>query len=256
MTSEITFAIDYNLGLAATDPLFQEFFAKRNVNPILYKNMKILTQELEENKVQIAYYPAANYFYFKNDSSYVSIANSLYAANKSTKIGSLLIVSKNSSIHSLAQLRGKCLGYVHPYCTNSFFAPALLLHRNNFSIHNFFSSMREVGAWQLQIDAVMAGKVDATMVEEDVWYKLPKNAEHTKIISRVDNLPSPVVVCSTQLSESFIKDFQKVLFAYQAKVTSRSLYNGFIPYQKEQMEEFFNEASQSFAYGALATSAR
>lgn len=256
MTNEITFAIDYNIGIAATDPIFQEFFAKRNVNPILYKNMKVMTQELEEQKVQIAYFPAANYFYFKNDPSYVPIANTLYAANKSPKIGSLLIVSKNSPISSLAQLRGKCLGYIHPYCTTSFFAPALLLHRNNFSIHNFFSSMREVGPWQLQIDAVMAGKVDATMIEEDVWYKLPKNADRTKIIARVDNLPSPIVVCSSQLSDSFIRDFQKVLFAYQAKVTSRSLFSNFIPYQKEQVEEFFNEASQAFGAGSLAGSTR
>lgn len=254
MTKEITFALDYNLGLAATDPVLQAFFAKHNIDPILYKNMKTMAQELEEHKLHLAYLPAAAYFYFKKDGFYTPISNSIYSANRKTKISSLLIVSSNSSVNTLSQLRGKCMGYTHPYDTHSFFAPALLLARNNYSIHSFFSSMREIGASQIQIDSVIAGKVDATMVEEDIWFKLPKNSERTKIIARVEQMPSPVILASKELNQTLVKDLQQFLYNYKPSLTSTGLFNGFVPYEKEQMEAFFEESSQAFATNAMATS--
>ena len=117
------FALDKNLGFVVEDLEWQTFFKKFKIKPILYDNMKELTEEMEKNTVALSYLPAANFFYFRTDQFYTPITNALFTSNKTDKIGSLLIVSKQSPIQSLSQLKNKSLGYIHPYCTTSYFTP-------------------------------------------------------------------------------------------------------------------------------------
>ena len=241
------FALDKNLGFVVEDPEWQTFFKKFKIKPMVYDNMKKLTEEMEKNTVALSYLPAANFFYFRTDQFYTPIANALFTSNKTDKIGSLLIVSKQSPIQSLSQLKNKSLGYIHPYCTTSYFAPALLLWKNHYSIHHFFSSLREVGAWQLQIDAVVKGVVDATMIQEDIWYQLPENATQTKILDRQDHLPSPLILCASHLDKNMQEELKELLFSYKPTPPPHSLFNGFIPFEQKLVENFYSNASQAFA---------
>lgn len=247
MNDNLTFAIDKNLEFFIDNSDWVKFFSKYGIRPSFYTDMKKLTEDMGKNKILLSYLPTANFFYLRKDTFYIPIASALFNANNTTKISSLLIVEKNSPFRELPDLKGKTYGYIHPYCTSSYFAPALLLHKNHYSIHNFFSSMMEVGAWQLQIDAVIARKVDATMIQEDVWYKLPSNAEKTKIIGRQDNLPSPVILCSKSINQELLKDLKDLLHNYRVQLPKHSLFNGFTNFQKEQVESFFTSASEAFA---------
>jgi phosphonate transport system substrate-binding protein len=74
-------------------------------------------------------------------------------------------------------------------CTTSYFSPAIHLAEHNVPFRTFFSTVEPVGAWQRQIEAVLAGRVDATMVEEGIWLGKPANQAQTKIIGSVDGLP-------------------------------------------------------------------
>lgn len=248
MSDEILFAMDKNLGFVE-DPKWQQFFKKFKIQVLSYVDMKKLTEDMEKNTISLSYLPAANFFYFKTDQFYAPIANALFTANHTSQISSLLIVSKESEINSLSQLKNKSLGYIHPYCTTSYFAPALLLWKNHYSIHNFFSNCKEVGAWQLQIDAVIKGEVDATMIQEDIWYKLPENAQKTKIIAKEDHLPSPLILCSTKnINEELKRELEQLLFSYKSSASPNSLFNGFIPFQRNEVETFYSNATQAFAY--------
>ncbi|MDP1835743.1 MAG: PhnD/SsuA/transferrin family substrate-binding protein [Chlamydiales bacterium] len=247
MSSELVFAIDKNLGFDADAPVWRSFFSKFNVKVVAYDDMEKLTEDMEKHKITCSYLPSANYFYFMSDNYYVPIANALFAANQTSESSSVLVVSKASLINTLSELKGKRFGFIHPYCTSSFFAAALLLWKHNFSIHDFFSTMRKVGPWQLQVDAVIAKEVDATMVPEDIWYKQPKNTEKTKIIAREKNLPSPIVVCSKNADKTFVQELKELLLSYKPKASPNALFNGFIPYQKDQEEAFFSESTQAFS---------
>ncbi len=248
MSGEITFAIDVNLGLPIHNQQWQQFFNKFNIKAIEYDNMKDLTDDMEKNTLTFSF-PAANFSYFKDDKFYTPIANALFAANQTCKISSLLVVSRESQINILSDLKGKTLGYIHRFCTTSYFAPTLLLWRNHFSIHHFFSSMKEVGAWQLQIDAVINGTVDATMVQEDVWYRLPTNAEKTKIIAKEENLPSPLVICAQDVNKELKKEFTELLLSFpKLPVPSGALFNGFVPFQKDEIEKFYANVTKALFY--------
>lgn len=247
MNKNITFAIDKNLGFNADDPVWHSFFQRFNVSLLFYTNMKLLTEKMQENTVHLAYLPVANFFYFKSNPFYTPIANALFCSNNDAKANCVLIVTKESAINSLDQLKGGSLGYIHPYCTSSYFAPALLLSRNNFSIHDFFSSLKETGPWQEQIDAVISGKVTATMVLESVWLANLKNKKKTKIIAREQNLPSPLILYAKNVDAVLLREFEKTLFFHKSQNTAEALFNGFVPFQKERVDFFFSEATKAFA---------
>jgi len=242
LSQKIVFAIDQNLGLAIEDPPWRRWLQKYSIVPSLYTDMKQLTEDMEKNKILLSYLPTANFFYFRNDSFYTPIANALFSATNTTKINALVIVSKKSSIDTLDQLEGKTYGYIHPYCTSSYFSIALHLWRNHFSFPHFFSSIKEVGPWQAQIEAVISGEVDATTVPEDVWHKIPRNGEKTKVIAIVPNLPSPLIIVGQGIDKTLLSELKELLFSYKP---SGGMFNGFVPFQKEQTEKFFAEASQA-----------
>jgi len=79
----------------------------------------------------------------------------------------------------LRQLKGAKLGYINTYCTTSYFAPSILLARDGLALNDFFDAFA-VAPWQGQIDAVVDGRIDATMVYEDVWLARPSNAAETR----------------------------------------------------------------------------
>jgi phosphonate transport system substrate-binding protein len=105
--------------------------------------------------------------------------------------------------------------------------------------------MQQVEAWQPQIDAVVAGKVDATMVPETVWEKVAENKKTTKIIATQENLPSPLILCKKDANKELVKELKELLFAFQDP--HAPLFNGFIPYQKELTEAFFSEAELAYS---------
>lgn len=244
MKGNIDFAIDKNLNLAVAEPKWQRFFQKFHIVPSFYTDMKVLTGVMRQNRVLLSYLPTGNYFYFRSDPFYTPIANAIFSATNTTKIDSLLVVRKDSLVNTLADLRGKSYGYIHPFCTSSYFSIALLLWRHGFPIDRFFSSVQEVGPWQSQIDAVISGKIEATMVSEDVWRRQPMNAKKTKIIAVESGLPSPLILVGRTIEETLLSELKDFLFSYKTE-TADAMFNGFIPFQKKQTEKFFSESEQA-----------
>lgn len=245
--NEVTFAMDQNLGFLVEDQKWQDFFKKYNIKITHYTDMAKLTNDMGKNTIIFSYLPTANFYYFRNDGFYTPIASALFASNMLGHMSSVLIVPKDSNANTLQDLKGKSLGIIHRYCTSSYFAPAILLYRNNYSILNFFSKIEDVGAWELQVDAILSGKVDATTIQEDVWHKYPVNAEKTKIIGRQTDLPSPLVLCAKNANPEMRKDLTNLLLSHNPVVPPGALFKGFIPYQKQLVESFYQEAEKAFS---------
>ena len=240
-----TLAHDGNLGLPVDDPVWREFLDRHGIRPAAYDDMAQLTADLKRSVDAAAYLPAANYFYLRDDPAYEPVASALYAANGSPRLSSLLVVAKSSGITALDQLRGRRLGIAHRYCTTSYFAPALVLLENGDAIADFFAALIQVPPYQGQIDSVLAGRVDATMVQEDVWLKTPANADTTRVIARRDNLPTPLVIVGAKTGGEFKQDLARLLFSPPPAITPTTLFSGFIPYQRQQVEEFFEAGARA-----------
>ncbi len=235
------FAHDVNLGFPFEERDWIEFIHRYQMEVVGYDDMAKLTEELKAHHALIGYLPVANQFYLRTDPFYEGVATALSGGKTTFK--SLLIVKKESPIQRWDQLEGKRLGFIHRFCTSSYFGCGLFLAEKSASLKRFFSEIIGVGAWQKQIDAVVAGRVEATMVMEAVWLANPKNRETTRIIDSQDGLPCPSVVIDRKADSSLKTELlDRLLVTRGAK---NSLFSGFVPYQKELVEGFFKKAEKA-----------
>jgi phosphonate transport system substrate-binding protein len=160
------FACDVNLGFPTDDPEWAAFFRDHGWRTVSYDDMGKLTATLKAHEPAAAFMPAANYYYLKDDPFYAGLASACAERSGGTTVTSVLIVPQTSDARSVLDLRGKRLGHINSYCTTSYFSPAILLAERDVPFGTFFSTVEPVGAWQHQIDTVVAGRVDATMVEK------------------------------------------------------------------------------------------
>ncbi len=253
MVGAHTFAYDGNFRFDEHDPVWRDFFTAHAVTPVRFDDMAELTAALQASVQTVSYLPAANYFYVRDSEDYEPFASAVYAAESSTSLTSVLVVSAASDVHSVEQLRGSRYGFVHEYCTTSYFAPALLVHKHGDTLASFFSRLVRVAAYEPQIEAVIAGEVDCTMVQEDVCVKHPEYAETTRVIAREVDLPSPVVIVDRAISTELRRDLQDVVFGYRPEITSDTLFAGFVPFEHDRVTRFFTEAAAAGLPAASVT---
>jgi phosphonate transport system substrate-binding protein len=216
--------------------------------------MAELTLALSDSVQTIAYLPAANYFYIRENPWYEPLASALYAADGTPNLTSVLVVRAADDVTELRQLRGGTLGYAHKYCTTSYFAPALLLHDHGASIADFFERLDVVAPYEGQIEAVLGRRIDATMVQEDVWRNTPENARTTSVIARKEHLPTPPLVVDASADAGLKRDLTQLVLSYRPAITPDTLFSGFVPYRRGQVEEFF--AASAVALGGVAAGER
>jgi phosphonate transport system substrate-binding protein len=242
-----TFAHDANLGFPVDDPRWREFFDAHQVRLAGYRDMESLTNDLRADTTAFCYLPAGNYYYLRDDPSYEGVAIALYAADETTMTSSLLVAANASGIDTVEQLRGKRLAYAHAYCTTSYFAPALLLAEHGDSIRDFFGELVQVPAWQPQIDAVLDGRAEATMVQENVWLAQPSNAQQATVLGRKDHLPTPVVIVDKNGNERLNRELAELLLSHRPAMTPTTLFRGFVPYAVDQVEAFFTASARALS---------
>ena len=245
----LIFACDVNLGFPIDDPEWAAFFRDHGWRTENYDDMGELTATLKAHVPSAAFMPAANYYYLKDDPFYAGLASALAQRTGHTTVTSVLIVPRTSNAGSVTDLRGKRLGDINSYCTTSYFSPAILLAEHNMPFETFFSTVEPVGAWQRQIDAVLAGRVDATMVEEGIWLDKPGNASATKIIGGVDRLPGPVIVLAKTVDPAFASAFLAKLLACRTAAPAQP-FLGYTRYCMDAVQTFFDRSERAFAVAA------
>jgi phosphonate transport system substrate-binding protein len=238
------FAHDVNLGFPVEHPDWAKFFSERGWRTAAFDDMGKLTATLEAHAAAAAFLPAANYFYVRNDPAYAGIAGSLAMKTGAPTVSSVLTVPKTSTARSILDLKGARLGYINAYCTTSFFAPAILLSEHGVLFDGFFST-RPTGAWQRQIDSMLAGEVDATMVEEGIWLDKPANQASTKVIGRVERLPGPLVVVAQGIDATFVCAFLAKLLATKT-ATPHQPFAGYAAYCDDVVGDFFARCERAF----------
>lgn len=239
MEPSLTFAYDGNFRFDVEERPWRGFFERHGVRPVRYDDMAELTRALRANVQTISYLPAANYFHVRDMPDYEPFASAVYAAENTTSLSSVLVVRAASDVSHVDQLRGASLGYVHEYCTTSYFAPALVAHEQGASIDDFFGELVRVGAYELQIDAVIAGRADSTMVQEDVWRKHPQYAQSTRVIARKDDLPTPVMLIDRRTNPTLKHDLREVALSHRPRPGPDTLFSGFVDFRRAQVEAFF-----------------
>lgn len=241
---EKIFAHDVNLGFPVEHPDWADFFHEHGWRTVSYDDMGKLTAVLQSHAAAASFLPAANYFYVRNDPAYAGLASALAMKTGSTTVSSLLVVPKASAARSITDLKGARLGYINTFCTTSYFAPAILLSEQGIPFDGFFS-VKPAGAWQHQIDSMLAGDVDATMVEEGIWLSKPANQALTKTIGRVDGLPGPLIVLAQNIEPAFASAFLSKLLATKTAKPNQP-FAGYAAYCEDVVRHFFARCERAF----------
>lgn len=243
--SNLVFAYDQYLDFPVTDPLWQKFFEKNHIKLVAYTNMDQLVQDLKKNTIAFSFIPAGALYYLRNDKNYQGIASATLGQEKGTQLTSYLVVKKDSKINSIDQLRNKNLAYINFECTTSYFAPLLYLNQNNGIKMTQYFNLIPFNGFFAQMDAIANNKnITATMIWDIIWLHSGL-AEKTKIIGKVSNLPTPVVIANVQINNTLIKEMQQELLLYQLPKSQLWKFSGFISYQKQQNQEFWRQINNA-----------
>jgi phosphonate transport system substrate-binding protein len=231
---------DENLGFPLADPYWRSYFSTEDCEIDEATNLDTLTAQLLAHKYGFAYLPSANCFFLRSDPFYRGIASARSPRSGMPLQNSVLVVAKSNPVTDWHKLRGARLGYINTYCTTSYFAPSILLAREGLVLDTFFNAFA-VAPWQGQIDAVVDGSIDATMVYEDVWLSRAGNAQKTKALARLDGLPTPAFIARSDASDAFTSNLTHKLLTFASKPLPGALYAGFGAYQEAHMARFFAE---------------
>lgn len=236
-----TFAHDTNLRFPLDDPIWSDFFGRHGVEPVGYDDMKKMGEDLAANTVEIAFLPAGNWFYLR-ERPYTPVANALGAPAGSAELASVMIVPKESEATELAHLRGARLAYTHEFCTTSYFATALLLHDNGLALDGFFEMVPGY-AFEAQLEALLGGTAEATMVQEGVLHASAEAMGATRALGRRAGLPGPLILVGESAEEALAAELSELLFDHGLPDRPDNLFTGFAPYRRELVEQFCEDAA-------------
>jgi len=235
-TRKLEGCFDVNLDFPLDDAAWAAFSQRANCAITSYSDLDVLTTGLRQQLFDFSYLPSSNCFFLR-DAPYRGIVSAMTGITKHAAQSSVFIVANDNPATSWHELRGKRLGYINTYCTTSYFSPSVLLGREGLVLKDFFNAF-PVAAWQGQIDAVLSGGIDATMVYEDVWIAQPSNAERTKILARLDDLPTPPFIVRTGMDETLVDQLKQTLLGLTAH-SKDALYAGFTEFQDARMQRWF-----------------
>ncbi|MTD94403.1 PhnD/SsuA/transferrin family substrate-binding protein [Hyphomicrobium sp. xq] len=234
---KLTGGFDTNLDFDFADPAWAAFARSAACSITSYTDLDVLTTGLRQQMFDFSYLPSSNCFFLR-EAPYRGIVSAMTPITKRAAQSSVFVVAKENPATSWHQLRGKRLGYINTYCTTSYFSPSILLAREGFALKDFFDAF-PVAAWQGQIDTMLSGGIDATMVYEDVWLAQPSNAERTKVLARLDGLPTPPFIVHSSLDAAVCAELKQTLLGLKPTIEAGTLYAGFADYQDARMQRWF-----------------
>ena len=146
---------------------------------------------------------------------------------------SVLVVRQDDPARSFADLEGASTSHVPPVTSRQTSSS-----KQGKRLDEYVNIV-QVKPWQGQIDAVVAKKVRATMVAEDVWKTTPGNAQHTRIIGRYDNAKPALIVARQDLDEEVGKKLLADLVACMPKW--QAVFGAFRPYYYADVQAYFHD---------------
>jgi ABC-type phosphate/phosphonate transport system substrate-binding protein len=239
---------DSNLGFPVEQKQWRNFFTQGQCEVSGTNNIELISQNLESDNNLFAYIPVACLYENRKVQDTQGLVSATLGKGGASTTSSVLIVKRDAKLRELRDLRGKTYGRINQYCTSSHFAPAIFLSDQGFSFQDFFGEIVDVsvspGNWQNQIDQVIQGVIDATMVDENTWLASPNNADQTEIIGRIDGLPCPIIISKSIADPIFFNAFKEALLS-SARDTS-VMFSGFTPYPEDSIKAFFKRISKAF----------
>ncbi len=245
-TAPIRFIVDSNFGLSVEARPWNEFLPAHGIVAEASNDLPHIDRVLAAHEAEIGYIPIADFHRLtgKGDQTYRGLAMAMSKFTGQAKQTALLTVLKDDPARSIADLEGAKFGYINNSCSSSYFPPAIMLQRLGKKLSAFLdmTQVKPGPTWQGLIDAVIAKEVRATMVLEDTWNALPKNAEATKVIGQYTGGLQGVVIARHDLDPAVRAALLDELLAWTPPWDT--VYGGFKPFYPADVHALFHDLGQ------------
>ncbi len=133
-----------------------------------------VVEAMANDKLDLAYFGGLTYVQAKQRAAIYPIVTEIDRYTKTTKYHSLIIVSANSPIKDISELKGKIFAFGDINSTSGSLYPRIMLDKAGIKIPGDLKQVIYTGGHDATALAVQNGTVDAGGVEDRILYKLEK----------------------------------------------------------------------------------
>lgn len=174
-------------------------------------------EAMRAKHIDMAWFGPFSYVIAANVANAEAIVNGVKEDTGSSSYKSVIVVSADSGITSLEDLKGKSFAFVDPASTSGNLIPRKMLIENGINPDKDFSTSFYAGTHNSVLYAIANGKVDAGATGDNVYDRMVKegeiNPDENMIIYESDPIPGSPIVVRGDLSAEFKKKIQDVLVA-------------------------------------------
>lgn len=165
--------------------------------------------------IDMAWFGPFSYIIASNVAGAEAVVNGVRRSDGKADYHSVIIVSKESGIDSLSELKGKSFAFVDPASTSGNLMPRKILIKNGIDPDNDFSHSYYAGTHNAAGYAVANGKVDAAAIGDNVYDRMVSEGEidpeTCKIIYKSEAIPGSPIVVRGDLSDSLKEEIAEAL---------------------------------------------
>ena len=242
----VRFLLDKNFGLDVEEKPWSDFLPAHGITAEATDDLPHIRQSVAKHEPDIAYIPVADFqrLIGKGDDHYRGLAIATSKFTGLVRQRCLLVVRRDDPASGIADLQGAKFAYINTSCSSSYFPPAILLQRQGKKLGEFLDMVpvKPGPTWQGLIDAVVSKEVRATMVLQDTWDFLPKNAESTKVIGEYAGGVEGVIIAREGLDGAVRQAFLDALLAWVPAWDT--VYGGFKPFYHADVHAYFHDLDQ------------
>lgn len=239
----LKFVLDTNLGLPVDRDPWLAFLRENDIAVESTTDLLRIGRAMDAHEFDIGFVPLADLLrrVARGDRHYRGLAIATSKFTGRVDFPSVLVVRRDDGAAGLDDLAGSKYGYINKSCSSSYFPPAIMLHREGRRLDHVLH-IEPVPSWQGQVDAVIAGRVRATMCPEDVWRTNPANAATTKVIGRFDEARAAAVVVRRSLDEAVARKILDPLVDWIPE--PQAVYGAFRPFYFADVQAYYHDLAR------------
>jgi phosphate/phosphite/phosphonate ABC transporter binding protein len=182
------------------------------VTTVQRKTYQEVNNLLANNKVDVAFVCSGGYVEAKQNNLVELLVVPMI--NKKVTYQSYLIVSKNSSINDVADLKGKVFAFTDPLSNTGCLYPKWLINNLGFKAEEYFSKTFYTHSHDKAIQAVSQGVADGASVDGLIYNYIeehqPNALSNIKIIQKSQEFGIPPVVVATKINPELKKKLKDI----------------------------------------------
>lgn len=141
---------------------------------------------------------------------------------------SLIVTLSDSSIQTLADLKGKSFGFTDVDSTSGYLYPRFMMRQNGIDPAKELGKIYMLKKHPKIIQALFEKSIEAGAVVDGVYRALPKvEKEKIRILATSEEIPYDLMIASKQMDEALVTKIRALLLAFHSTPSSSTSIAGF-----------------------------